>query len=847
MHLTPPELTERTLAEQSLSQLRATLEATADGILVVNRAGKIINYNRQFLELWQLPEELLAEQRNVAQLTDAMFQLVEQPEEFLARLEELSVKLEESGSDLILLKDGRAIERYAHAQRVEGEPVGRVWSFRDITMQQRAHRALQETNEQLEAASVRANEMALKAEMANIAKSQFLANMSHEIRTPMNGVIGMTTLLLQTELTAEQHQFAQLLKSSGESLLSLINDILDFSKIEAQKLLLEKLDFNLRETMEDAVEILAFKAVEKKLELACQIAAELPLQLRGDALRLRQVFINLAGNAIKFTGAGRVTLHAELVAQDEQSATVKFSVRDTGIGIPKDRQAFLFNSFTQVDGSTTRKFGGTGLGLAISKQLTEMMGGQIGINSELGQGTEFWFTVVLEKQTGLMLPKPALPNTSVLVLESRAASRQAIAESLHAAGCNHAAAENFAAAETALSQRAATGEPFEVLLLGDDVDGHAAEFAQRIRKNPRFSGTRIVRLAPFGSRANQNELATGGFSGQLNQPFRLGQLIACLADMLQLKGGVALLPGAGLKTSATASTPLRLLVVDDNNTNLIVVSKILEKLGHKPVAVTGGAEAIAALLRPDFDLVLMDCQMPELDGYETTRRIREGEAGDHSKKLPIVALTANVLTADRQRCLDAGMDGYLGKPIQLEDLKAVLEKWKPKTATPVSTPASPENTPAEKISVAATVVTAPAGENFAPEFVSTTGKEVFNRADLMNRMLDDLEMAALTAQAFVDDLPKQTANIRKAVQHSDPAAIASAAHRLKGAAGTMGGDALHHILSELERAGKDKDLHAARSLAEKIADEAAALVQALQAEILNAPADPFGVPFPTSA
>ncbi len=851
MNFAIADLTERNLAEESVSQLRALLEATADGILVVNREGRITNYNRQFLELWELDVENIAN-RTETRLLGMMFQLVEQPEEFLARIEVINEKPEAGSFDCLQFKNGRVVERCSNPQRMAGAAAGRVWTFRDITMQQRAHQALQETNEQLEAAGARANEMALKAEMANIAKSQFLANMSHEIRTPMNGVIGMTTLLLQTDLTTEQHQFAQLLKSSGESLLSLINDILDFSKIEAQKLVLEKLDFNLRETMEEAVELLAFKAAEKNLELVCSVPPSLPVPLRGDALRLRQIFINLAGNAIKFTAQGRVTIHAELAGEDEKSATIRFAVRDTGIGIPKDRQQFLFNSFTQVDGSTTRKFGGTGLGLAISKQLTEMMGGQIGIISELGAGTEFWFTVVLEKQTGLMLPKPALPGTSVLVMETRAASRQSSADALQVAGCNHATAENYASAEMALAQRAATGEPFDVLLLGEAANGGATEFALHLKKDSRFSRLRIVRLAPFGVRANQAELAAGGFSGQLNQPFRLVQLIGCLADVLQLKGQLALPGATSLKSIAT--TPLRLLVVDDNNTNLIVVSKILEKLGHKPVAVASGAEAIAALLRPEFDLVLMDCQMPELDGYETTQRIRSGEAGEHSKKLPIVALTANVLAADQQRCFDSGMDGYLGKPIQLEDLKAALEKWKPKTAdgTPVASPASSENlatekNPAAEIAVAENSSPAPAGKTFAPEYISTTGKVVFNRADLMNRMLEDMEMATLTAQAFVDDLPKQLAHIKKAVASGDPAATASAAHRLKGAAGTMGGDALHHVLSELERIGKANTMDTAAALAEKIEAEAAALAQALTDEILNAPADPFGVPFAENA
>ena len=834
--------------QNSRSLLHATLNATADGLLVVNAARKIVNYNRQFVDLWQVPPDALATWQE-ARVLDMIFQQVEEPEKFLDRIEALYADPGTNGADLIALKDGRVFERYAHTQRVDGEPVGRVWSFRDITMQQRAHYALQATNEQLETASVRANEMAIKAEMANIAKSQFLANMSHEIRTPMNGVIGMTTLLLQTELTPEQSQFAQLLKSSGESLLSLINDILDFSKIEAQKLTLEKLDFNLREMMEAAVEILAFKAAEKNLEVACHIPPEIPVRLRGDALRLRQIFINLAGNAIKFTAEGRVVIGVTLAAQDEKSAALKFTVRDTGIGIPRERQGFLFNSFSQVDGSTTRKFGGTGLGLAISKQLSEMMGGQIGLVSELGHGTEFWFTATLEKSPPAAPEKNPAPAGRVLVVESREATRDSIAQALAAAGGGHGVVADLAAAASALARRAVTGEPFNVVLLGN-FSGAENAFIATLKKDFLLAATRCIRLAPFGSRANPVELAAAGFAAQLNVPCRLTQLHHCLLQVLPARPGAAATTALVQEKSAG---PLRLLVVDDNATNLIVIAKILEKLGHQPVAVASGAEGIAALQRPGFDLVLMDCQMPDLDGYEATRHIREGRAGAHSQAMPIVALTANVLAPDKQRCLDAGMDGYLGKPIQIEELKAALERWKkiPSSGAPVSDPASSEKIPAQ-------LEAAPAIQNvpteiipalnhtkkmFTPEFTSLTGKDVFNRADLMNRMLDDLEMATLTAQAFIEDLPKQLAAIKSAVASGDPAATGSAAHRLKGAAGTVGGDALHHVLGDLERLGKEKNLELAAKSAAQLDDEAAALVAALTEEILNAPPDPFGVPF----
>jgi PAS domain S-box-containing protein len=808
------DVTERKHAEQalqkSLSQLRATLESTADGILVVDMAGRIMNYNQQYVELWNLDAETMAT-GDARVLMAKVLERVVNPEEFRQRVEELYADMHQDSFDLITLRDGRVLERYTHSQFENGQPVGRVWSFRDITMQQRAHEELQQSNEQLERASAVANEMVIRAEMANIAKSHFLANMSHEIRTPMNGVIGMTNLLFQTELTAEQKQYAHLLKSSGESLLALINDILDFSKIEAQKLVLEQLDFNLRETLEDATELLAFKAAEKNLRLVCQIPPELPLQLRGDALRLRQILINLAGNAIKFTSEGQVVLRAELVAQDEQRATIKFTVRDSGIGIPKDRQQFLFSSFTQVDGSTTRKFGGTGLGLAISKQLTEMMGGQIGLESELGVGTLFWFTIALEKSVISEAIPAAVVPARVLILEPHAASQIALREMLAVAGCEIIVAENRAAAAALLNAEASP--PLALL-----AEAEAENLPALLTKNSR--GPRLIKLAQFGSRPQPAELAQAGFAGQLNQPFRLAQLLECLAQ-LSPKHTV----GAGLSapppTTSTA-VPLHILVVDDNRTNLIVITKILEKLGHQTVVASGGAEGLAKLQAGMFDLVLMDCQMPDMDGYEATRRIRSGEAGPRNVRCHIVALTANVLDADVKKCTECGMDGYLGKPIQIELLKAALERAQPKK--PITIMAQ-ETTPAP--------TPEPLLTHAAQTYISPSGKPVFNRADMLNRMLDDVEMAALTAEAYLNDLPNQASALKVAIISGDAADTASAAHRLKGATGTIGGDALHHLLDEIERAGKTQNMAVATKLFMRFDDELAALVRALQEDILS--------------
>jgi signal transduction histidine kinase/DNA-binding response OmpR family regulator len=818
--------------QHSLSLLHAALDATIDGVIVMGSDGKVINCNRQFVEMWKIPPQTVATWSGTKVL-ETMCGLMVEPEEFLRRTSEMDDRCASCGynnctdcrgsTETTCLQDGRIIEYCSRPLLVEDQPAGRVWSFHDITPQRLAHQALQETNEQLEAASSRANEMALKAEMANIAKSQFLANMSHEIRTPMNGIIGMTSLLMQTDLTPEQKQFAQLLKSSGESLLALINDILDFSKIEAQKLTLEKLDFNLRETMEEAVELLAFKATEKNLELACLIPPEIPLDLRGDALRLRQIFINLAGNAIKFTAEGSIIIAVEIISNSECVISLKFTVTDSGIGIPKERQQFLFNSFTQVDGTTTRKFGGTGLGLAISKQLSEMMGGHIGLESEPGKGTQFWFTATFEKTATRDAVTPAA-DCSVLVVEARQATREAITQMLAAAGCNFGVAKNLAEAETALSQRAATGEPFQAVLLGDLLG--VTSFPAHARENPRNRRLKFIRIIPFGARIAPEKLGADGFQAQLNWPFRLSQIEACLTRAVQDKNFAT----AFIEKVSASATRLRILVVDDNNTNLIVISKILEKLGHTTVSVASGAEAIHALQRPEFDLVLMDCQMPEMDGYEATRRIRDGEAGEHNKKTPIVALTANVSAADQQRCINAGMDGYLGKPIQMEELKAVLERWKSKTQKVEPAAEMPTEAPKpQKISV--------------PASFSATGRAVFSRADLMNRMLDDMEMATLTSEAFIEDLPKQLAAIQSAVDQNDCAATGSFAHRLKGAAGTVGGDALYFLLGELENAGRNQNLEAVKNISAQLAAESGALVKALQSEILNAPPDPFGVPF----
>ena len=770
--------------------------------------GKIITANREFFDTFAF-SQCQVSGRSIEELG-----LFEQNDFFEQLFNSLQNNNSFSNKEVQVKNcEGRLLEGLFTAELIKVPGIEKqncLIVFTDISEQKKTEKKLLEMNEQLRKVTEEAKEMANKADIANQAKSQFLANMSHEIRTPLNGVIGMTSLLLETQLSEEQRKFAQIVCSCGENLLNLLNDILDFSKIEAGKLELDNIEFDLLNEIEDTAEILAYRAQGAGLELVCWVDPAVKTALIGDVNRLRQIIVNLAGNAIKFTHQGEVSINVEAVSGTKNEVLLKFKILDTGIGLETESVEKLFSSFTQLDSSTTKKYGGTGLGLTISKQLVEMMGGEIGVETRKDVGSCFWFTARfgLQKidENSEIEDISAVKNKKILIVENHKTTRMLLGTLLSYWGAKYEIAISGDEALAKLQLAHNSNADFDVAIVSAMLPAMSnAELSAKINKTPDFKNLKMILLAPLTDNSGFKEkYEFMGFSGCLTKPMKQKELLSCLRRIFIKREKKTL--------SATEETDLkplenmtRVLLVEDNLTNQVMANEMLKKLGCWAELAENGVLALEKLKNGLFDLVLMDCQMPELDGFETTRRIRNGDAGKKQRRIPIIAMTAFALVGDREKCFRAGMNDYLAKPFSVRNLSDVLNKWLPEKGELNKFGEVADNLELNEVNKKEEKTAEVPAKKI--ERNQENLNIIFDYQGLLNRMMNSKELADGVIKTFLQDIPEQVSELESFIINGDYDAATKQAHKIKGGSASLGAHSLRKIAFEMEKLGREKSLN----------------------------------------